>query len=111
MLAGPKLWLYAFGSFPFGVVNTGDKMCRKALMSSVVITIAIMASLLVPDESSAAIRVALMDFSVDDNSYRSAEAAANFASLLQIELANEAGFDWVERVQLALAKKEPGLSE
>jgi hypothetical protein len=58
-----------------------------------------------------AVRVALMDLAVDDNSYRSAQAAANFTSLLQIELANEPGLKWVERAQLDLAKQELRLSE
>ena len=63
------------------------------------------------DERAPIIRVALMDFAVDDNSYRSAQTAAAFSSLLQIEVANESGFEWVERAQLDRAKKELHLSE
>lgn len=45
-------------------------------------------------------RVALMDFSTDDNSYRSAQTGVNFTSLLQVQLVNEPGLEWVERAQL-----------
>jgi hypothetical protein len=62
-------------------------------------------------ERQPTIRVALMDFAVDDNSYISAQTAAAFTSLLQIEVANERGFEWVERAQLDRAKKELRLSE
>jgi hypothetical protein len=41
-----------------------------------------------------------MDFSTDDNSYRSAQTGANFTSLLQVQLVNEPGLEWVERAQL-----------
>lgn len=57
------------------------------------------------------VRVALMDFSTDDNSWRSAQVAANFTSLLQIQLAAEPEVEWVERAQLELAKQELKLSE
>ena len=50
--------------------------------------------------SAPPIRVALMDFSTEDNSWRSAQAAANFTRLLQIQLADAPGFEWVERAQL-----------
>jgi enamine deaminase RidA (YjgF/YER057c/UK114 family) len=58
-----------------------------------------------------ALRVALMDFSTHDNSWRNTQAAANFTSLLQIQLANEPGVDWVERAQLDLARQEIKLSD
>ena len=61
-------------------------------------------------ESAAPVRVALMDFSVDDNSYRSAQSAIDFTSLVQVQLANAAGIDWIERAQLDLARKEIGLT-
>src|ERR1019366_2888243 len=51
------------------------------------------------------------DFSTDDNSWRSAQAAAHFTSLLQIQLAQEPGVEWVERAQLDLARQELKLSE
>ena len=55
-------------------------------------------------------RVALMDFSSDDNSYRSAQAAADFSALLQAKLANMGNGEWVERSQLQAAKNELGLT-
>jgi len=55
-------------------------------------------------------RVALMDFSVDDNSYRSTQQAADFTSLLQVQLADEPGLEWVERAQLDRARQELELS-
>jgi Ca2+-binding EF-hand superfamily protein len=58
----------------------------------------------------AAPRVAMMDFSVDDNSYRSAQAAADFSSLLQAKLASEPDVEWVERAQLDKARQELELS-
>ncbi len=61
--------------------------------------------------AQAAPHVALMNFSTDDNSYRSAQSAADFTSLLQIQLADAPEVEWVERAQLELAKKELGLSE
>ena len=61
--------------------------------------------------STQPVRAALMDFSVDDNSWRSAQAAADFTSLLQVQLANEPGVEWIERAQLDLARQELKLSE
>ena len=52
--------------------------------------------------SAPPVRVALMDFSTDDNSWHSAQAAANFTSLLQIQLADAPGFEWVQRAQLEM---------
>lgn len=57
------------------------------------------------------VRVALMDFSTDDNSWRNAQAAASLTSLVQIRLANEPRVEWVERAQLDLARQELKLSE
>ena len=57
------------------------------------------------------VRIALMDFSTDDNSWRNAQAAANFTSLVQIQLGKEPGVEWVERAQLDLARQELKLSE
>jgi len=62
-------------------------------------------------EPTAPVRVALMDFSTDDNSYRSIQAAADFTSLVQIGLASEPGIDWVERSKISLSKQEFGLAE
>lgn len=59
----------------------------------------------------AAPRVALMDFSTDDNSYRSIQAAANFTSLVQAGLFSEPDIEWVERAQINLAKQEFGLTK
>jgi len=58
----------------------------------------------------AATRVALMDFSADDISYRSAQAAADFSALLQAKLMSVDNVDWVERSQLQAAKDELGLT-
>ncbi len=59
----------------------------------------------------AEIRVALMTFTVDDNSYRSAMAAADLATLLQAKLSNEPGIRWVERDELKAAEREFELSK
>jgi len=53
-----------------------------------------------------AMRVALLDFTADDNSWPAAEAASDFAAVLQVELAGVAGVEWVERAQLKLAERE-----
>lgn len=58
-----------------------------------------------------AIRVALMTFTADDNSYRSSLAAANLADGLQALLSNEAGFTWIDRLDLQVADHELELSE
>jgi hypothetical protein len=55
-------------------------------------------------------RVALMDFTVDDNSYPSSEVARDFTVALQAELSGEQEIEWVERSQLRLAEKELRLS-
>lgn len=51
-----------------------------------------------------------MDFPTDDNSYRSAQAAADFTGLLQAQLADEPRVEWVERAQLDRARQELELS-
>jgi hypothetical protein len=51
-----------------------------------------------------------MDFSTDDNSYRSIQAAADFTSLVQIGLGSEPGIEWVERSKISLVKQELGLA-
>lgn len=56
------------------------------------------------------IKVALMDFTCDDNSQRSAAAAVDFTVRLQAELSTSDSFDWVERNALAAAEKELKLS-
>ncbi len=61
-------------------------------------------------ETKSPVRVALMNFSTDDNSYRSAQSAIDFTSLVQVQLASIAGIEWVERARLDLARKEIGLS-
>jgi len=55
-------------------------------------------------------RVALMDFSTDDNSYLSAQMAADFTGMLQANMAEEPGVEWVERAQLDKARREQELS-
>jgi|GEM_PF-3953246 len=61
-------------------------------------------------QSVAAVRVALMDFSTDDNNYRSMQRAADFTSLLQTRLQGESDVEWVERAQLERARHELELS-
>lgn len=51
-------------------------------------------------------RVAMMDFSTEDNSYRSIQAAADFTGLLQARLKDDSTVEWVERSQINLAKAE-----
>jgi hypothetical protein len=51
-----------------------------------------------------------MDFATDDNSYRSAQVASEFTILLQVQLANEAEIQWIERAQLEQARREVELS-
>ena len=51
-----------------------------------------------------------MDFSTDDNSYRSALAAVDFSALLQVRLKDVDGLEWVERSQLRVAEKELNLA-
>lgn len=55
-------------------------------------------------------RVALMDFSTDDNSYHSTQLAADFTGLLQAGLAGEPEVEWVERAQLDKAREELEIS-
>jgi hypothetical protein len=56
--------------------------------------------------SQAAPRVALMDFSSDDSSYRSYVTAKDFSALLQSQLENTPGYEWVERNQWQSAARE-----
>ena len=66
--------------------------------------------LLVVGTVHAAPRVALMNLSTDDNSYRSAQTAADSTSLLQAQLADAPELEWVERAQLERARQELELS-
>ncbi len=84
-------------------------LCRLPMLRVAVITSVIFSAMSLA--AQAAVRVALLDFSTDDNSYRSIEAAAQFTSLVQIGLADERGVEWVERSQLRLAKTEFALAE
>jgi Ca2+-binding EF-hand superfamily protein len=52
----------------------------------------------------------MMDFSVDDNSYRSAQGAADFTGLVQIALGDKSGVEWVERTQIKRIREELELS-
>lgn len=61
--------------------------------------------------SQAVVRVALMDFSTADNSYRTILKATDFTSLVQSQLAGTDGIEWVERAQLHLARSEFALGE
>ena len=55
-------------------------------------------------------RVALMNFSTDDNSYRSAQTAVDLTVLVQAKLPDVRTVEWVERSQLELAEKELSLA-
>lgn len=52
------------------------------------------------------LRVALMDFSIDDNSHRSTQAAADFTAIIQTKLSTLPDYEWVERVELNRAEDE-----
>ncbi len=54
-------------------------------------------------------RIAIADFTTEENSYRAELAAVDFSTALQALLANEPGVEWVERAQLAAAEKEHAL--
>ena len=77
----------------------------KVKVLAAIVVIAISAEV-----APAAIRVALMDFATDDNSYRSVQQAADFSSELQACLADEPGVEWVEREQLDQARQEVDLA-
>jgi hypothetical protein len=64
-----------------------------------------------PHASRALPRVALLDFTADDNSWPSSQSAANFTIALQAQLSSETEGVWVEREQLKLAETELRLSE
>ena len=56
------------------------------------------------------LRVALMNFTSDDNSYRSTMAAINFTATLQAQLSELTEFEWVERAELDKAESEFNLA-
>lgn len=56
-------------------------------------------------------RVALLDFTADDNSWPATQAAVDFTAVLQAQLSGAAGVEWVERAQLKLAERELRMSE
>jgi hypothetical protein len=64
-----------------------------------------------PFSTIAAPRIALLDFTADDNSWPSSQAAADFTIALQARLSGETEVVWVEREQLKLAESELRLSE
>src|SRR5881394_1350319 len=51
-------------------------------------------------------RVALMNFTCDDNLHRSAMAGVDFAAALQAQMSSVVGVDWVERAELDKAEHE-----
>jgi uncharacterized protein len=55
-------------------------------------------------------RIAVADFTTEDNSFRAEVAARDFSTALQALLADLPGVDWVERAQLAEVEKEHGLA-
>lgn len=52
------------------------------------------------------IRASLLDFTSEDNQYRSTQAAKEFTATLQALLTTETDINWVERVELAKAEDE-----
>jgi hypothetical protein len=67
--------------------------------------------LMLPVVGQSAVRVALMDFATDENSYRALQAAANLTSLVQTKLGSLPDFEWVERSQIRLPQAELALAE
>lgn len=66
--------------------------------------------LLVAQALKAAPRAALINFSSDDNFYRSTLAATDFSALLQAKVTSFDQVEWVERSQLQLAMNELNLT-
>lgn len=64
-----------------------------------------------PFSTKAAPRIALLDFTADDNSWPSSLAAVDFTAALQARLSGETDVAWVEREQLKLAEGELHLTE
>ncbi len=56
-------------------------------------------------------RVALLDFTADDNAWPGSVAARDFTAVLQAELSGLAGIEWVERAELKAAERELQISE
>jgi hypothetical protein len=65
-----------------------------------ILGILIIALRLTAQTNTPPLRVALMDFVSDDNSYRSTVAIGNLASVLQAEVSEDTNYDWVERAEL-----------
>lgn len=78
--------------------------------TSLLLALALTALTAAASSTSNVVRVALMNFTTDDNSYRSAQVATDFTSLLQVNMGNVAGLDWVERAQLDRIRQEMRLS-
>ena len=57
------------------------------------------------------LRVALMDFVSDDNSYRSTVAVEDLMSALQVDISGDTNYDWVERAELEKAASEFKLAQ
>ena len=51
-------------------------------------------------------RVAMLDFTTEDNSYSSMHAAVDFTAALQTQLSGEPGVEWVERTRLQIPRQE-----
>jgi len=65
---------------------------------------------LLPTSAADVHRVAISDFTTDENEWESIKALAEFAPALQAELAKEPAVEWVERSELVAARKELELS-
>lgn len=88
-------------------MNSRDP-ARLLLPCALVCSLGLLASGLAQAETT---RVALLDFSTDENSYRSAQSAVDFTRLLQVRLGATPRVEWVERAQLETARRELKLSE
>lgn len=55
-------------------------------------------------------RIAVADFTTEENSFRAEVAARDFSTALQALLADLPGVEWVERAQLAEVEREHGLA-
>lgn len=62
------------------------------------------------DDSRKTLRVALTDFTTEDNAYDSLMSAKNFSAALQAELSQTPEIEWVERTEYQLAAAELNLS-
>ncbi len=78
----------------------------RALLGLVVILNLLWSPSFAASSASPRTRVALMNFSCDDNSQRSAFACNDLTATLQADLSSEVDWDWIERAALDKAEQE-----